>query len=40
MLDKGYIINCAGHNTLRFVPPFVISEEEIDSMLSALSQLI
>ena len=26
VLNKGFIINCAGHNTLRFVPPLIIQE--------------
>ncbi|HOV70451.1 MAG TPA: aspartate aminotransferase family protein, partial [Clostridia bacterium] len=34
MLARGYIINCSGHNTLRFVPPLIITKTEIDSMLS------
>lgn len=36
MLNSGYIINCAGGNTLRFVPPLIISEKEIDGMTDAL----
>nr|MDD6335086.1 aspartate aminotransferase family protein [bacterium] len=40
MQEKGYIINCAGHNTLRFVPPLIISQGEIDAMLSALGDVL
>jgi acetylornithine aminotransferase/acetylornithine/N-succinyldiaminopimelate aminotransferase len=36
VLSKGFIINCAGHNTLRFVPPLVITQHEIDSLIEAL----
>lgn len=36
MLNLGYIINCAGGNTLRFVPPLIISEKEIDNMTDTL----
>jgi len=32
----GFIINCAGKNTLRFVPPLVITKEEIDALIVAL----
>lgn len=39
MLEKGYIINCAGGNTLRFVPPLIISTEEIDSMIKELDSV-
>lgn len=36
MLDRGFIINCAGRNTLRFVPPLVITDMEIQILLDAL----
>lgn len=35
-LKQGYIINCAGHNTLRFLPPLVITKAEIDGLIDAL----
>ena len=35
-LEKGFIINCAGNNTLRFVPPLIIKEEEIQKLMEAL----
>lgn len=35
-LDQGYIINCAGHNTLRFLPPLVITRQEIDGLIDTL----
>jgi len=38
MLDKGFIINCAGHNTLRFVPPLIITKKEIDQLIVALEE--
>lgn len=38
MLDKGFIINCAGHNTLRFVPPLIITKNEIDLLINALEE--
>lgn len=40
MLGRGYILNCAGHNTLRFAPPFPISGEEIDGMVKALDECL
>ena len=36
MLAKGCIINFAGNAALRFVPPLVVSREEIDRVLAAL----
>ena len=38
MLEKGYVINCVKSNTLRFVPPLIISYPEIDAMIIALEQ--
>jgi acetylornithine/N-succinyldiaminopimelate aminotransferase len=40
MLEKGFIINCAGGNTLRFTPPLIIGEREIDAMTDALKQVL
>ena len=39
MLQKGFIINCAGNNTLRFVPPFVVTTQQMDDMVAALDAL-
>lgn len=39
MIEKGFIINCAGNNTLRFAPPLIIGEREIDAMINALGQV-
>lgn len=38
MLDKGFIINCTGGNTLRFVPPLIIKKEEIALFIDGLYQ--
>lgn len=40
MLSYGYIINCAGNNTLRFAPPFIITKNEIDKMVDTLKQVL
>ncbi|MCL2433734.1 MAG: acetylornithine/succinylornithine family transaminase, partial [Clostridia bacterium] len=40
MKEKGFIINCAGQNTLRFVPPLVIEAAQIEDMLNALDTVI
>jgi len=39
-LDKGFIINCAGHNTLRLAPPLIITKQEIDALIAALDQIL
>lgn len=40
MLGEGFVINCTQGNVLRFLPPFVITEAEIDKMIATLKQVI
>jgi len=35
-LKEGYLINCTADTVLRFMPPLVITEEEIDRLIDAL----
>jgi acetylornithine/succinyldiaminopimelate/putrescine aminotransferase len=35
-LKEGFLINCTLGNVLRFMPPLIITEEEIDQLISAL----
>ncbi len=37
LLKQGFIIGVAGHNTLRFVPPLIIREEQIDALIGVLT---
>ena len=39
-LERGYVINCAAHNTLRFVPPLVVTQAEIDGLLDVLDIIL
>ena len=39
MLSKGFVLNAAGNNSLRFAPPYTITEEEIDAMAEVLGEL-
>ncbi len=39
LLQKGIVIGTAGSNTLRFVPPFVLTKGEIDHLMDALENL-
>jgi acetylornithine aminotransferase len=39
-LEKGFVINCIQGNILRFVPPLVISCEEIDSLVECLDTVL
>lgn len=38
-LDIGFIINCTGDNTLRFVPPLIISVNEINDLIYTLEKI-
>lgn len=40
MLEMGYLINCAGHNTLRFAPPLIASPADVDGLIDALSKVL
>jgi acetylornithine/succinyldiaminopimelate/putrescine aminotransferase len=35
-LKQGFLINCTVNTVLRFMPPLIISEEEIDQLIGAL----
>ncbi len=39
-LEKGYLIGTAGGNTLRFAPPLLICEREIDALCTCLGALL
>ncbi len=39
-LGEGYVIGYAGHNTLRFAPPFTITRAEIDGLCAALGRIL
>lgn len=40
MFAKGVLINFAGNAALRFLPPLIISREEIDELLAALGEVL
>lgn len=37
--ERGYLVNVAGNNTLRLVPPLTITKQEIDGLVAALDEL-
>ncbi|WP_434063192.1 acetylornithine transaminase [Glutamicibacter ectropisis] len=39
-LDAGFIINATDENTIRLAPPLVITQEQLETFLTALPQLI
>lgn len=38
--DRGLLINCTAQRVLRFLPPLVIGEEEVDRALSVLDEVL
>ncbi len=40
MLERGFLMNFAGNVALRFVPPLIVSEQEIDRLIAALDQVL
>ncbi len=40
MFERGYLMNFAGNVALRFVPPLVVSREEIDQFTGALAEVL
>lgn len=39
MLEKGFVLNCTHSNALRFMPPYIISYDEINKMIKALNEV-
>jgi len=39
MIEEGFLINCTAENVLRFLPPLIVQEEEIDGMINALEKI-
>jgi len=38
-MDKGFLINCIQERILRFVPPLIVSENEIDRLINCLDEV-
>ena len=39
-MNRGLLINCTGGNILRFVPPFIITERDIDTAVGILGEVL
>ncbi len=39
MFERGFLINFAGNVALRFVPPLIVTTQEIDSLVAGLTEL-
>jgi len=38
-LKKGFLINCTNETILRFIPPLIVTSEEIDQLVKALDEI-
>lgn len=39
-LKKGLIINCTANTVLRFVPPLIITKDQVDQLISVLNDVL
>ncbi len=39
MMKRGFLINCTMNRVLRFLPPLIVTEEEVDRMIEALEEV-
>ena len=39
-MDRGLLINCTHETVLRFLPPFIITEKEVDEAIAILDQVL
>jgi acetylornithine/succinyldiaminopimelate/putrescine aminotransferase len=40
LLQMGFVANCTQETVLRFLPPLVVTQPEIDSLIAALGQVL
>ena len=40
LLERGFLVTAVGENTLRFTPPLNVTEVEVDSILTALDEIL
>jgi len=40
LIEKGFLVNCVQGDTLRFVPPLIIQENDIDLLVACLDQVL
>jgi acetylornithine/N-succinyldiaminopimelate aminotransferase len=38
--EAGFLINCTAGNVLRFVPPLIITKDDIDEFVKALDEIL
>ncbi len=40
LMEKGFLVNCVQGDTLRFVPPLIIQQDEIDRLIRCLDEVL
>jgi acetylornithine/succinyldiaminopimelate/putrescine aminotransferase len=40
MRDAGVLVNCTSETVLRFLPPLIVTEDEIDEMVAVLESIL
>jgi acetylornithine/N-succinyldiaminopimelate aminotransferase len=40
LFERGILINFAGNAVLRFIPPLIVTREEIDTVIAALDEVL
>jgi acetylornithine/N-succinyldiaminopimelate aminotransferase len=38
--ENGYLINCVQDNVLRFAPPLIVTQDEIDGLIACLDRVL
>jgi acetylornithine/N-succinyldiaminopimelate aminotransferase len=38
-MERGYLINCTVDRVLRFLPPLIITQQEVDGLLATLDTI-
>ena len=38
-MRRGFLINCTQENILRFIPPLIITNQEIDALIACLDDI-
>jgi acetylornithine/succinyldiaminopimelate/putrescine aminotransferase len=39
MMQRGFLINCTMGNVLRFLPPLIVTKQEVDQLIEALEDV-
>jgi acetylornithine/succinyldiaminopimelate/putrescine aminotransferase len=40
LLKRGFVINCTHEKVLRFVPPLIVTRQDIDRLIEALDAVL